>query len=306
MTGGKHRNRNAVVAFVALTFAASWGLWSLLWIYGVRLPAPAQITYAQFLRFARFAAPGTLFPAIAALLVTRLMLKESWRSTTLDTLGPKRFYLWSWLLFPALVLVTILLTVTLGLAKFDPDLTYARRIFPPNAFSTAQAMWRDYLATLAVHLAVVPLANVILPGLGEELGWRGFLQPRLLKAGFGLWPAMIITGVIWGVWHAPVMMRGQYPGHPYLGALLTIPYCVLLAIIFGWLLISSGSVWVVAVAHASLDISTSDGVAALAPGFDFALVGGLESLIGWTVLWGFIGWLVWSGRLPRPELRNQA
>jgi hypothetical protein len=91
---------------------------------------------------------------------------------------------------------------------------------------------------------------------------------------------MIITGVIWGFWHAPVMMRGQYPGHPYLGAFLTIPYCVLLAIIFGWLRVASGSVWVVAVAHASLDVSSSDGVTVLAPGFDFALVGGLESLIG--------------------------
>jgi membrane protease YdiL (CAAX protease family) len=156
-----------------------------------------------------------------------------------------------------------------------------------------------------MHLAIVPLTNVLLPGIREELGWRGFLQPRLIRSGFSLWFAMIITGAIWGLWHAPVMMRGQYPGHPYLGAFLTVPYCVLLAIIFGWLRIGSGSVWVAAVAHASLDISTSDGVAVLVPGFDFALSGGLESLMGWIPLVGFIAWLVWSGRLPLPRLQQE-
>lgn len=97
------------------------------------------------------------------------------------------------------------------------------------------------------------------------------------------------------------MIRGQYPGHPYLGALLTIPYCVLLAVVFGWLRVASGSVWVAAVAHASLDVRTSDGVAALAPGFDFALAGGLESLVGWVPLCAFIAWLAWSGRLRATE-----
>jgi|GEM_PF-2023753 len=303
----KELNRRALKWFVALAFGGSWGLWSLLWIYDVSMPSPDHMTTAEFLRFARFAAPGTLFPGISALVVTRLVLHESWRSTTLGTLGKKRFYLWSWLLFPGLVLTTILLSVFLGSAHFDPNLTYVRAQLPPGASNVPAAeVWRTYLRTLAFHLTLVPLTNVILPGLGEELGWRGFLQPRLKKAGFGLWTAMIITGAIWGRWHAPVMIRGQYPGHPYLGALLTIPYCVFLAIIFGWLRVASGSVWVVAVAHASLDVSSSDGVAMLAPGFDFALAGGLESLIGWLPLLGFIGWLVWSRRLPFPTLTQNS
>ena len=276
------------------------GLWSLLWVYDVRLPSPEETTNAQFIRFARFAAPGTAFPAIAALFVTSAILRESWRTTALDTLGRKRFFLWSWLLFPALVAITILLTVALRLAHFDPNLTYARRMLPASALSSAHEMWHAYLAIVATQLAIVPLANVLIPGMGEELGWRGFLQPRLTRSGFGVWPSMIITGAIWGLWHAPVMIRGQYPGHPYVGAVLTIPYCVLLAIIFGWLRNVSGSVWVAAVAHASLDISTSDGVATLAPGFDFAVVGGLESIVGWVVLSAFVGWLIASGRLPSP------
>jgi membrane protease YdiL (CAAX protease family) len=63
-----------------------------------------------------------------------------------------------------------------------------------------------------------------------------------------------------------------------LRGVLTIPYCVLLVVILGWLRVASGSVWVVTVAHASLDVSSSDGVAVLAPGFDFAVAGGAALL----------------------------
>ena len=228
----KERRRRALKWFLAITFGGSWGLWSLLWVLDVRLPRPDQMTRTQFLRFARFAAPGTLFSAIGALTVTRLVLREGWRSTTLGTLGNKRFYFWSWLLFPSLVLATILLSVALGLAHFDEDLTYVRaRLLSGGSTVPSAEVWRIYLRTLAIHLAVVPLTNVLVPGIGEELGWRGFLQPRLNEVGFDTSPALVLTGAIWGFWHAPVMMRGQYPGHPYLGAVLTIPYCTLLAII---------------------------------------------------------------------------
>src|SRR5262249_19256647 len=157
------------------------------------------MTPADFLRFAKFAAPGTIFPALAALVTTRFVLGESWRSTTLGTLGVKRFYLWSWLLFPGLVLATIVITVGLGLAHVDRNLTYIRSQLPPAETTLSQAgIWRMYLSSLVIHLTFVPLTNVIVPGMGEELGWRGFLQPRLTQAGFGNWPAMLITGVIWG------------------------------------------------------------------------------------------------------------
>jgi len=62
-----------------------------MWIYGVSLPSPESTTEEQFLRFARFAAPGTMIPGIVALLITKLFLREDWRTTTLNTLGIKRY-----------------------------------------------------------------------------------------------------------------------------------------------------------------------------------------------------------------------
>jgi len=45
-------NSHAIKWFLALTFGGSWGLWSLLWIFDVRLPNPDHMTGAQFMRFA--------------------------------------------------------------------------------------------------------------------------------------------------------------------------------------------------------------------------------------------------------------
>ena len=57
-------------------------------------------------------------------------------------------------------------------------------------------------------------------------------------------------GVIWGVWHAPVILMGHnYPGYPILGVFLMIVYCVLLSFILGMAFLKSGSVWLAAYLH---------------------------------------------------------
>jgi membrane protease YdiL (CAAX protease family) len=48
-------------------------------------------------------------------------------------------------------------------------------------------------------------------GLGEELGWRGFLLPRL-QARYSALVSSIIVGIVWGLWHLPLfMLEGMSP-----------------------------------------------------------------------------------------------
>ena len=66
-------------------------------------------------------------------------------------------------------------------------------------------------AALFAALVVAPTVGMIVSfvsGLGEELGWRGFLHSKLmgLKPGF----RYLLTGIIWSVWHWPLIIFGDY------------------------------------------------------------------------------------------------
>jgi membrane protease YdiL (CAAX protease family) len=88
--------------------------------------------------------------------------------------------------------------------------------------------------------------------LGEEIGWRGFLAPRLV-ARFGFTEGTILLGIIWAAWHLPLLLFTDYnSGTPWWFALPC--FCALtvgLSIILTWLRLASNSVWPCAILHAS-------------------------------------------------------
>ncbi|MBI3566049.1 MAG: CPBP family intramembrane metalloprotease [Elusimicrobia bacterium] len=88
--------------------------------------------------------------------------------------------------------------------------------------------------------------------LGEELGWRAFLQPRLIER-FGSRRGLVLTGLIWGYWHFPLILMGyDFPGYPVSGAFVLMPLMSLgMACFIGWLYLKTKSIWVPALAHAS-------------------------------------------------------
>jgi len=155
---------------------------------------------------------------------------------------------------------------------------------------------------IAFALFAAPFINVFF-ALGEELGWRGYLLSKLLP--LGKWPALLLSGIIWGIWHAPIVAMGHnYPGHPVLGPFLMIGFCLLMGIILGWLQLTSGSVWVPALAHGTLNA-----VAGLPPmmlaGIDLTIGGSPASLIGWIGTAACVGWLVLTRRLPVVEGQSE-
>ena len=109
-------------------------------------------------------------------------------------------------------------------------------------------------AAIAVYLLMmlVSSAGNVVVTIGEEFGWRGWLLTSLRP--LGTWPALLIIGVVWGLWHAPLILLGYNFGRPDISGLaLMVGGCVMVGILFGWLRLRTGSVWPAVFAHAALN-----------------------------------------------------
>lgn len=102
---------------------------------------------------------------------------------------------------------------------------------------------------LAFALAVtgIPLSGLAVT-FGEEYGWRGFLQDELSK--LGRRPGALLVGLVWGVWHMPVILSGAhtYPATA-LGIGLGLVFFVLWGFVQSYAVLKTGSIWVAAFLH---------------------------------------------------------
>ena len=182
-------------------------------------------------------------PAIGSLL-TRLVTKEGMENSILriNLNGNGKYYLIA-VAVPIIytAIETVLNVAVLG-SKFDPN----------AVFELAGVSVVGYTASIffniAISLALFPVF------LGEELGWRGYLFPKL-KTVMNRPAAYIVCGIIWGIWHTPAIIDGlnfgkDYAGYPYLGILLMCVFCTGTGIIFTWLTEKTNSVYPAAFAHA--------------------------------------------------------
>ncbi|MGO9454898.1 MAG: lysostaphin resistance A-like protein [Candidatus Binataceae bacterium] len=285
----KASDQRVLVFFLILSFVPTWILWSMLWLLRVK---PAETV-----RFAIFATAGMYFPAIAALVVRFAVLKEDLRDTTLLRPGRFRCYLWAWLLFPFLIITTVLLDVFSGAAHPDWAFDHLRMMFSAAGQPPPRDLMHFALGQLATAAIIGPPLHA-LTTIGEELGWRDFLLRHLVRMGFGQWMALIASGVVWGLWHIPVILLGlEYVEHPIIGVPMFVIYAILVGIIIGWLQLASGSVWVSALAHGSINAFQRAALVFIAD-YDSAIGGGLGSLVGWIPLSAFVVWLALSGRIP--------
>ncbi|HEY3311161.1 MAG TPA: CPBP family intramembrane glutamic endopeptidase [Anaerolineales bacterium] len=286
-------NRRSLASFLLIAFTISWALFAIPLAFKSdqqKFPLVMQACFAL----------AMWGPGIAAILTALFVERLPLNSLRLNTLGPKRFYLWAWFLPPILTLLTLAATIMLGTGQFDPGLTMLNQALSraPSGNNLPSA---GQVAAMQLAFAVLlaPFLNVVF-ALGEELGWRGFLLPRLLP--LGQWPAILLSGAIWGFWHAPTTLLFGYnfPEHPYLGVLVMVVGCTLLGAIIAWLYLSTRSPWAAALAHAAINASPGLAIFFLKPGFDSALGGLILGVAGWLPMLLFLAWLVWSKLLPVP------
>ena len=282
-------DRKPLTIFLVLTFLISWPLFLVPLAF-----RNADMQTQQIVTTVAFAL-AMWGPGIAAIVATKKS-GGSFSDLNLKRLGTKRFYLWAWLLFPILAVATGFVTILLRFGQFDSALTLINESFAALPADSGLSPALLVAAQIGAAFTIAPLFNMLF-AMGEELGWRGFLLPKLLP--LGEWKAILISSIIWGFWHAPAIMQGlNYPDYPIAGIFMMVVFTVLLGVIFSWLYLNTKSPWTPALAHGAVNAVAGLPVLFLIPGFNSALGGTLASVSGWVVLAIFVLWLVLTKRVP--------
>lgn len=113
---------------------------------------------------------------------------------------------------------------------------------------------REFLWIVTIYYVLSSILFSI-GGLGEEIGWRAYLYPKLEDL-LGEGRALLVGGIIWAVWHFPILYIGHnfgkgYRGEPWTGFLAFIIYCVTIGSIFYFFTKKTRSVWTAAFMHAT-------------------------------------------------------
>jgi membrane protease YdiL (CAAX protease family) len=116
---------------------------------------------------------------------------------------------------------------------------------------TSAAPWVIVVGSLLIF-GIVGMVSGVATGLGEELGWRGFLTPEMTRA-YGFTRGAFFTGIIWTAWHLPIILFADYNAGTPVGFAITCFAVLVIALsfAFAWLRLRSGSVWPAAILHGS-------------------------------------------------------
>ncbi len=136
--------------------------------------------------------------------------------------------------------------------------SFALKVFEAATASSYDLARRPIFGTFGVGvplLLTVGMIATITWALGEELGWRGFLLPRLVSC-LGFTRGCLVSGLIWAVWHYPDLLWGDYNAgtNPRFATACFTLMVIAMAFPLGWLRLRTRSVWPCALLHASHNV----------------------------------------------------
>ena len=138
---------------------------------------------------------------------------------------------------------------------------------PPPVVLFLVSVWGAVVAGWTVNGVVA---------MGEEYGWRGLMWDELKQ--HGAVRANLVTGVAWGLWHAPLILQGyNYPDRPVLGVLVMVGFCTAISPLLSALRERTSSVIPVAAAHGTFN-ALAFTLLLFAPGADQVLAGPVGAL----------------------------
>ncbi|MDA3928170.1 MAG: CPBP family intramembrane metalloprotease [Prolixibacteraceae bacterium] len=226
-------------------------------------------------------------PFLTVLFVDKVILKKKGFKSWALNFKPNWWYLAAWPAFVIVAFLVLAINLLWPGISFSADMIgfwdrMADQLSPEQI--EAQKM---QLENLPIPFLPLTLIQALIGGLtinaiaafGEEVGWRGFLVREFKHLKF--WNAALKIGILWGIWHAPLILMGHnYPEHNLLGVGMMTIFCILISPLFLFVRIKTHSVIAASIMHGTLNASAGIPI--------MYLVGGNDLTIGFTGFAGFI------------------
>lgn len=203
-------------------------------------------------------------PAIGVL-ITRLVTKEGFKNAMIKPVDFRhtfKYYLIAWFGPAALTIAGAAVYFLIFSDDFDPTMSAAMALLQSSTASQggdelpADVMQIILWVQIGVGIVLSPVLNC-LTCFGEEWGWRGYLVPKVNER-LSFVPTVLVTGVIWGLWHAPLTVIGHnygvgYPGWPFLGIFAMCIFCIVIGTLFSYLSLKAKSCLPAVIGHGAVN-----------------------------------------------------
>ena len=254
-------DRRRIFIFLGFAFGIAWLTGLVLYLTG-GLAHSIQIAPGITLALILLSTFYMWAPAFGNIF-TRLITKEGWTDVGLRPHFRKGWPFWliAWVLPAILTVFGAVVYFLLFPQHYDSSLPVLKNMLAKSPTLGSMGVWTVALLQFVQGVLLSPIINSIAT-FGEEFGWRGYLLPKLLPLGGR--KAVLWIGLIWGIWHWPIIFMGyeygfSYPGYPWLGPLLFIWITFCFGVILAWLTLRGKSIWPAVIGHAAIN-----GIAALA------------------------------------------
>ena len=253
-----------IILYIGITFVLTYGYCFLVLyplIQGESLSGvPALMT--QFL-----VAAAMFFPAIGVL-ITRLITKEGFKNAWIrpNIKGNVKTYLLAYFGPGLLTILGTLLYFMIFRGSFDPECGYMKLTLEA-AGTPVEALPMPLSSVLLIQgvqaLTIGPIMNFV-TCFGEEWGWRGYLLPKMSEK-ISLIPMLLMNGVIWGLWHAPLTAVGHnygmgYPGFPFTGILAMCLFCIVMGVFLSYVSLKTKSCIPAVLGHGAINSFAAIGI----------------------------------------------
>ena len=254
--------KKRLLIYLGITFVLTW-VYCLLFVYPNLNAASAEAVSTLQLRIA-----ATMFIPAICVVITRLVTKEGFKNSMIkpNFKGNIKTYLLAYFGPSVLTVLGAIVYFIIFPNQFDINCGYLLQSYEAMGVDLNTMPMPANMLMLSQGVTAILFGPIInfFTCFGEEWAWRGYMVPKMAE-NMKTIPMLLVSGVIWGLWHAPLTIIGHnygmgYLGYPFTGILAMCLFCTVMGVFMAYITLKTKSCIPAVLAHGAINAFASIGM----------------------------------------------